>query len=144
MELSETIDIAVLAGRVLFVLLFLLSAFGHFAQREMMVGYAASRGVPLAALAVPVTGLMLLFGSIGVLLGIWIDLAFLVLVVFLIPTALMMHAFWKESDPQAKQMEMTMFNKDIALAGAALMLFALTSAAGTDLGYTLTDPLFDL
>jgi putative oxidoreductase len=30
----------------------------------------------------------------------------LLLVVFLVPTAVLMHGFWKESDPQAHQMEM--------------------------------------
>lgn len=36
------------------------------------------------------------------------------------------------------------FASDLALAGAALMVFALFSWAGPDLGLTLTDPLFDL
>ncbi|MFE3195247.1 hypothetical protein ACFXHA_40020 [Nocardia sp. NPDC059240] len=55
-----------------------------------------------------------------------------------------MHACWKETDPQAKQGEMAHFNKDIGLAGAALMVFAFFADVGADLGLTLTGPLFSL
>ena len=53
----------------------------------------------------------------------------------------MMHNFWKETEPQAKQMEMIQFNKDIALAGAALAFIWIFSI---DPDLTLTGPLFDL
>jgi uncharacterized membrane protein YphA (DoxX/SURF4 family) len=66
------------------------------------------------------------------------------LVVFLVPTAVLMHGFWKETDPQAKQLEQVMFFKDLGLAGASLMLLALVAHAGSDLGLTITGPLFDL
>jgi hypothetical protein len=55
-----------------------------------------------------------------------------------------MHGFWKETDPQAKQLEQVMFFKDLGLAGAALMLFALFAHAGSDLGLTIIGPLFEL
>jgi putative oxidoreductase len=50
-----------------------------------------------------------------------------------------MHGFWRETDPTAKQMEMTQFQKDVALAGAALAFFWMFRA---DPGLTLTGPLF--
>jgi putative oxidoreductase len=34
--------------------------------------------------------------------------------------------------------------KDLALAGAALMLLALIAHTGSDLGLTITGPLFDI
>ena len=39
--------------------------------------------------------------------------------------------------------EMTQFQKDLALLGAALVFFSMT-AYGGEFGPTLTDPLFDL
>ena len=33
-----------------------------------------------------------------------------------------MHAFWKESDPRVKQMEMVQFDTDLALGGAVLVM----------------------
>jgi hypothetical protein len=56
----------------------------------------------------------------------------------------MMHGFWKATDPQARMNEMTQFSKDLALAGAALMLFAFFSYSGGGLGLTVTGPLFHL
>ncbi|MGH3467743.1 MAG: DoxX family protein [Thermocrispum sp.] len=136
-------DVIVLIGRILFAMLFLGSGFAHLVQRDAMAGYAKSRGVPLAQLAVPATGVQLIAGGLMVLLGVWADLGALILVVFLLPTAVVMHGFWKETDPEAKQGEMTHFMKDAGLAGAALMLFAFF-AHNDDLGLTITGPLFSL
>ncbi|WP_267241825.1 DoxX family membrane protein [Streptomyces sp. PR69] len=137
-------DVVVLIGRILFAALFLTSALGHLTQTKAMAGYAASRGVPAAVPATLGSGLLLLAGGLSVLLGIWADLGALLLVAFLVPTALLMHAFWKESDAQSRQLEMVHFQKDLALAGAALALFAFFAYAGSDLGLTITGPLFDI
>jgi len=40
--------------------------------------------------------------------------------------------------------ETVQFSKDLALAGASLMLFAFFSFTGHELGLTLTGPLFHL
>jgi putative oxidoreductase len=132
-------DIVFLVARILFCFLFLGSAVGHLTKADVMAGYTRSRGVPAAKQAVIGSGLLLLIGALMVLLGLWGDLGSLLLVVFLVPTAVLMHGFWKETDPMAKQMEMVQFNKDIALAGAALAFFVVFR---TDPGLTVTGPLF--
>jgi len=137
-------DVLVLIGRLLFVPLFLGSAMGHLTQTEGMAAYAKSRGLPSARIAVLGTGVMLAVGGILVLLGLWADLGALILVLFLVPTAVLMHAFWRETDAQVRQNEMVQFLKDLSLAGAALMLFAFFAYLGDDLGLTITGPLFDL
>lgn len=137
-------DVLVLIGRILFTILFLSSAFGHLTQSAAMAQYTAARGVPAARLAVLGSGVLILIGGLMVLLGIWHDLGALLLVIFLVPTAVLMHGFWKETDPQTRQLEMISFLKDLALAGAALALFALFAHVGSDLGLTITDPLFDI
>jgi putative oxidoreductase len=134
----------VLVGRVVFAVLFLGSGYGHLAQRKVMAGYAAGKGVPLAGLAVPLTGVQLIVGALMVALGVWPDLGALLLVVFLVPTAIVMHGFWRETEPMAKQLEQTMFLKDLSLAGAALVMFALFAYLGPGLGLVLVEPLFDL
>ena len=130
----------VLVGRLLFAVLFLGSGWGHLTQTQMMAGYAQSKGVPLARVSVIGTGVLIIVGALMVLLGVWADLGALLLVVFLVPTAVMMHNFWSVDDPQSKQMEQTQFLKDIALAGAALMLFVFF-ATTPELGLTITGPL---
>ncbi|MFF3323897.1 DoxX family protein [Streptomyces sp. NPDC002889] len=137
-------DVLVLIGRILFALLFLSSGVAHLVQTKAMAGYAASRGLPAAVPAVLFSGLLLLAGGLSLVLGVWADLGALLLAVFCFPTAVLMHAFWKESDAQMRQIEQTMFLKDIALGGAALMLLAFFSYAGDDLGLTITGPLFDI
>lgn len=132
-------DVVLLVGRVLFGALFVASALGHLTQAETMAGYAASRGVPKAKPLVILTGAQILVGAISVVLGLWGDLGSLLLVAFLIPTAGLMHAFWRETEPMIRQMEMVHFNKDVALAGAAL---ALLWAFSQDPGLTVTGPLF--
>jgi uncharacterized membrane protein YphA (DoxX/SURF4 family) len=132
-------DLVLLVGRILFVALFLASAMGHLTQSKAMGAYAGTKGVPSPVLATQVSGVLILLGGISVLLGLWGDLGSLFLVIFLLPTALLMHSFWKESEPMAKQMEMVQFNKDVALAGGALVLFW---AFLQDPGLTITQSLF--
>ncbi|MFG2292581.1 DoxX family protein [Streptomyces sp. NPDC048603] len=137
-------DIVVLIGRVLFTVLFLASAMGHLTQTKAMAGYAASKGVPMPAAATLGSGLLMAAGGLMVLLGVWADLGALALAAFCFPTALVMHAFWRESDPQNRMTERIHFLKDMALGGAALVLFAFFAYAGHDLGLMLTGPLFSI
>lgn len=136
-------DVIVLLGRIAFCFLFISSGVNHVLQRKAMAGYAAHKGVPQAMVAVLVSGAMILVGGIMVLLGIWADLGALLIAAFCFPTAVLMHAFWKETDEQSKMMETVQFSKDVALGGAALMLFAFFAHVG-DLGLTITGPLFTL
>jgi putative oxidoreductase len=136
-------DVIVLIGRILFAALFLGSGYAHLAMTDALAGFAQSKGVPMARLVTIVSGVMLVVGGLSVLLGVWADLGSLILVAFLVPTAILMHGFWKESDPMARQQEMTQFQKDLALGGAALMLFAFFAHVD-DLGLTITGPLFHL
>lgn len=135
-------DIVFLIGRILFGALFIGSAIGHLTQAEAMAGYAGSKGVPSPKLATQASGVLILLGALMVILGIWADLGSLFLLVFLVPTAVLMHAFWKETDPQGKQMEMIAFNKDLALAGAALICLYVFTRNGGDVPFTVVDGLF--
>ena len=141
---GDLVDIIVLIGRIMFVFVFLSSGLAHFTSRQMMSQYAASKKVPAALPAVLGGGVLLIAGGISILFGIWADVGALLLVIFLLPTAVLIHNFWTVTDPQERMMEMTQFSKDLGLAGAALMLFAFFAYVGEDLGLTLTGPLFNL
>jgi putative oxidoreductase len=132
-------DVVFLIARILICYLFLNSAYGHLTKTRAMAGYTEARGVPAPRVAVVGSGILMLAGAVMVLLGLWGDLGSLFLALFLVPTALLMHAFWKERDPQGKQSESIQFNKDIALVGAALALFVVFH---NGLGLTVTGPLF--
>lgn len=114
-----------LLGRILFGGYFVMSGFNHFRNLEMLSQYAASKGVSAPRAAVRLTGLMLLLGGLGILLGVKIGWAVLLLSVFLIVVSFKMHNFWTISDPMAKMPEMINFLKNMALLGAALMMLMI-------------------
>lgn len=127
-------DILLLIGRVLFSLIFLASAMGHFKNTEGMAGYAASKGVKGAKPLVQLTGLMLALGAFSVLLGVYASYGVLLLIAFLIPTTFIMHAFWKETDPMAKMNEQVAFFKNLGLIGGGIFLYVLLESM-TDLSF---------
>jgi uncharacterized membrane protein YphA (DoxX/SURF4 family) len=136
-------DVVLVIGRVLFALIFINSGIAHLTKLEAMTGYAKYKKVPAAKLSVIVSGLMILIGGLYIALGIYADLGALLIALFLIPAAVLMHAFWKETDATAKQNESIGFFKDLSLAGAALIIFALV-ATGTDFGPSITSAFFSL
>lgn len=116
-----------LVGRVVFSIFFIFSGYNHFANLGMMSQYTASQGVPVPQLAVLVSGIMLLVGGLSILLGWQVKLGALLLVLFLVPVSFFMHRFWGIADPMVAQNQMGHFFKNITLAGAALMIYALAT-----------------
>jgi uncharacterized membrane protein YphA (DoxX/SURF4 family) len=136
-------DLAMIIGRILFGIVFLMSGINHFTQTPAMVGYAQFKKVPAAKAAVLLSGLLLVLGSLSVILGVVADLGALVLAALSLIMALKMHDFWAQSEAQAKQSEMINFLKNLSMAGAALFIFAVAATEG-NIGGTLTDSLWSL
>jgi putative oxidoreductase len=103
-----------------FAAIFLTAGPNHFAKQT--IGYAASQGVPLASIAVPVSGLLGLIGGLSILLGYRAKIGAWLIALFLIPVTFMMHKFWTVSDPMTAQVQMVMFMKNVAILGGALLL----------------------
>ena len=112
-----------LLGRVLYSLFFLMSGYNHLTKLGMMAQYAGSQGVPAPKLAVGVSGLMLIGGGLSILLGFEPRIGALLLVAFLVPTAVVMHRFWGVPDPMVAQNQFIHFWKNIVMAGAALQIY---------------------
>ena len=119
------INIAVLIGRVIVGGFFLMNAFNHFAQLNMMTGYAKSKGVPAPALAVGGSGVLLFLGGLSLLLGYHPTIGAALLVTFLLGVSFGIHNFWTVQVQQAKQVEMTNFLKNMAILGLLLMTVAI-------------------
>jgi uncharacterized membrane protein YphA (DoxX/SURF4 family) len=116
-------DVFFLLGRVLFASLFIMSGITHLTKVEALAQYAASGGVPAPKVAVVVTGVMILVGGVSILLGYQPAVGALLLAIFLIPVAIIMHRFWGLADAAMAQSQRTHFWKNIAMAGAALMIY---------------------
>jgi putative oxidoreductase len=137
------VDVVFLIGRILFGLLFIFSGLtAHLIGYRQGVQYARMYNVPLAELGVPLTGIMAVAGGVMVVLGLWGDLGALLIAAFLLLITPLMHAFWKETEEQQKQLQTVNFTKNFALLGAALALFYLWNQLQGDAGLSLTDPLF--
>ena len=107
-------------ARFLFAAIFIFAAPGHFSPK--MIAMAAAQGVPLAGIAVPLSGLIALAGGLSLLLGYRTRWGAALLVLFLVPVTFAMHKFWAESDPMMRQIQMVMFFKNLALVGGAVLI----------------------
>jgi len=115
-------EILHLLGRLLFGGFFLYNALNHLVLGTAgLAAYAAAKGVPAPRAAVILTGLLLLVGGALLVLGYAPKLAVLLLLVFLVPVSFKMHAFWAEQG-EARMMDLVQFSKNMAMAGALLML----------------------
>jgi putative oxidoreductase len=110
----------VVLGRFFFALIFLMAGANHFNRQT--IGYAASQGVPLASIAVPLSGVLAIAGGLSILLGYRAKLGAWLIALFLVPVTFMMHKFWTVQDPMMAQIQMILFMKNIAMLGGALLI----------------------
>ncbi|HLZ42255.1 MAG TPA: DoxX family protein [Candidatus Sulfotelmatobacter sp.] len=109
-----------LVGRILFALIFLAAGPNHFAKQT--IAYAASQGVPLASIAVPISGVLAILGGLSILLGYRARIGAWLIALFLIGVTPMMHKFWAVSDPMMYQIQFIMFMKNLSMLGGALLI----------------------
>src|SRR5579862_5964315 len=114
----------VFLGRLLFTVIFVLSGPRHFMSQT--IAYAAAQGVPLASIAVPLSGVLALLGGLSVLFGYRAKIGAWLIVLFLIAVT-PMHNFWAVKDPMMAQMQMVMFMKNLSMLGGALLITQLGS-----------------
>ena len=113
-------EYVVLLGGLLYTIIFLMAAPGHFTAKT--IGFAASKGVPIASLAVPVSGVIAFLGGLSILLGYKAKLGAWLIVLCLIPVTIMIHNFWAIADPIQAQMQQVNFMKNLSMLGAALLI----------------------
>ena len=100
---------------ILLSLFFLLNGFNHFYNKSILEEYAHKRNLLSPKWSVRAAGALLILGG-GLLL--WPDgrsIAAILLSVFLIVAALMIHQFWSEKDAQGRMLEAMHFTKNLAI-----------------------------
>ena len=140
--MNTTASAILLVGRILFVALFAFSARGHIVNHDRFVTTARGR-IPLPYVAGWPVGVWLLLADLLMVLGIWAEVAALMMAAFLIPTTLLFHAFWTFSDPVQRRTQQGNFYRNVSLLGATLALFALFSVVGAG-RFAITGPLLKL
>ena len=116
-------DVVDVVGRVLFALVFWQNGYRQLAHRANSVAYARSFGAPAPEISVPVTGVVMLAGGTLLVLGIWPDLAVLALAGFVLSAAFVAHRYWELEDFGMRAGQEAQFMKNVALAGACLVMF---------------------
>jgi uncharacterized membrane protein YphA (DoxX/SURF4 family) len=135
----------VLIARILYGLIFVGSGIaGHLQHADATAAYGEMRGVPNAKMWTQLSGVLIAAGGIAVILGVWVDLAALGLVAYSLIAAFWVHHFWTDEDQMTRTIEMTMFMKNLSIAGGGLALFAVWGFLGEQIGLAITGPVFEL
>ena len=116
-----------LIGRLIFGGFFVLNGINHFTQKKELAKYAQSKHIPSPEFAVTFSGAILFASGVSIALGIFTSIALFGLIIFLFITSFTMHAFWKDTDTTLKMNNYVNFMKNIALLGACLMMYFITS-----------------
>jgi putative oxidoreductase len=132
-------DISYLAltVRQLFSVIFIIASAGHFTAAT--IASAAQHGVPMPGLLVPMSGVIALAGGLSVLFGYRARTGGWLLVLFLVPVTLTMHAFWTLSDPAMFYLQLGLFTRNVMMLGGALLV-AHVGAGSLSLDALLTEP----
>lgn len=119
-----------LAGRLILGILFLYNGYNHFADFESRKGYAEYKGTPMPGFAVIASGVILVLGALGIMLGIYPVIAAGALATFLIVASPLFHDFWNAGEEE-KENELNHFLKNVGLLGGTLVLLSTGSEAWT-------------
>jgi putative oxidoreductase len=136
-------DLVLLIGRILIGLVFVGAGIQvHLVSRKQSAEMARAVGTPFPEISVPLTGVVIIVAGLMVALGVWPDLAAILLILFLLPTAYLFHGFWRIEDPQEQGNQTGHFMKNVGLVGAALVVFFVYNELQGSAPLSLTGPLF--
>ncbi|MGM3273702.1 DoxX family protein [Ralstonia sp. 24A2] len=119
-------DELILLGRVLMMLLFLISGWGKLTGFSGTVGYMGSVGAPMPMAAAAVAVVMEFGVGIALLIGFWVRPLALLMALFVLGTALIAHTFWNVEGAM-QTANMVQFYKNLSIMGG-LFLLAVTGA----------------
>jgi putative oxidoreductase len=114
---------AVLVGRMLLALLFVISGFGKIPGFEGTAGYIASQGFPMPHVLAVLAILFELGGGIAIVLGWKTRWAAAALILFTIVITPVFHKFWGIPHDLAMDQQVH-FMKNASILGGLLILFA--------------------
>jgi putative oxidoreductase len=113
-------DFAILVGRVMIGLIFVLSGWPKLLHYHTTVAALTRRGIPefLAYLGPPVE----FFGGLAVLIGFLTPYATFLMLLFTIIATATSHRFWEFADPAQYRVQSTNFWKNVSMMGGMLLL----------------------
>ncbi|MCR9198010.1 MAG: DoxX family protein [Planctomycetaceae bacterium] len=113
-----------LAGRLMIVLIYFLSAVGNkIPQFSSVTQYMTAEGVPAANVMLVGAIAFLIAGSLSVATGFRIRIGASLLLIFLVLATYFFHDFWTFEGGE-RQTQMIQFMKNVSLAGSLVFLLA--------------------
>ena len=119
-------DELILLGRVLMMLLFVISGWGKLTGFQGTVGYMGTVGAPMPIVAAAIAVVMEFCVGIALLIGFWTRPLALLMALFVLGTALIAHTFWNVEGAM-QTANMVQFYKNLSIMGG-LLLLAVTGA----------------
>ena len=119
-------DELILLGRVLMMLLFVISGWGKLTGFQGTVGYMGTVGAPMPMVAAAIAAVMEFGVGIALLIGFWTRPLALLMALFVLGTALIAHTFWNVEGAM-QTANMVQFYKNLSIMGG-LLLLAVTGA----------------
>jgi putative oxidoreductase len=120
-----------LVGRILLVLIFLISGANKAMDVPATAGSIASKGLPYPQVLAALTILLEIGGGLLVIFNRFAVPAAFALAAFCVATAVLFHNFWAFEDAGQYRTQFNHFMKNIAIAGAFLTIAATPSPAKT-------------
>lgn len=121
--LSSGASTAVLAGRVLLSVLFILAGFAKLTAISGTAGWFGSLGLPVPTVTAVVVGLVELLGGLAILAGYKTRIAAIVLALFTLGATAVAHLDF------ADQVQLLMLQKNLSITGGLLILAVFGAGA---------------
>lgn len=112
-----------LIGRLLLAAIFLVSGVAKLTDTPGTVEHMTAAGIPYPETLALIAGAAEVLGAISIATGLLARAGSLGLILFMIPTTLVFHAFWKEAG-EARMPQMVNFMKNLAIIGGLAVLAA--------------------
>lgn len=107
-----------LLGRILLVLIFVMSGLSKISNPQATQQYMAAMGMPMTGLFLIGAIFLELVGAASLLLGYWTRMGATMLIIFMIPTTLIFHTNFSD------QVQLIMFMKNLSMIGGLLVVLA--------------------
>jgi putative oxidoreductase len=122
-QASGSTSAAILVGRILLSVMFILAGFSKLTAISATAGWFGSIGLPAPTVVAVLVGLLELVGGIAILIGFQTRVAALVLAIFTVAATLIAHT------NLADQVQQLFFMKNLAVTGGFLVLAAAGAGA---------------
>lgn len=122
-QAGSSTSIAILVGRILLSIMFILAGFTKLTAISGTAGWFASIGLPVPTVTAVVVGLVELIGGLAILVGYQTRIAAIVLAVFTVAATLIAHLDFSD------QTQQLFFMKNLSITGGFLILAAVGAGA---------------